>query len=114
MTTSNLLIVSRADSLPGVTKLIDFGHKRQRLPGVVTVWCAMELVLGDMFYTQKIDIWSASCIFAELCPEKCSLGPETNPSNFNPQQICHVPKRHSPTYDHAPKSTESTTTRRST
>ena len=37
---------------------------------VVTRWYrAPELFLGDRHYTNKIDIWSVGCIFAELLTE---------------------------------------------
>jgi cyclin-dependent kinase 8/11 len=128
VTPSNLLICAPEDTLPGFVKLIDFGLSRAiennidcpRIYGVVTVWCrASELPLGDTFYTEKIDVWSARCIFAELLTGKvlfkhAAKGRESNLSDFNPQQISHVveipgpipPDAIPPSYEHAAKYSE--------
>lgn len=62
----------------GVIKLCDFGlakhidpaRTRHLTTSVVTRWYrAPELFLGDRSYTDKIDIWSVGCIFAELLTE---------------------------------------------
>ena len=69
----------------GEVKLCDFGlarfieshkfYEQSKLninmtTRVVTRWYrAPELLLGDMQYTEKIDIWSVGCVFAELLTE---------------------------------------------
>ena len=66
----------------GVVKLCDFGlarfienssvirNKPNMTTRVVTRWYrAPELLLGDTHYKDKIDIWSAGCVFAELLTE---------------------------------------------
>jgi cell division cycle 2-like protein len=66
--TSNLLY-----SNEGVMKVCDFGLARKQTRSavytnwVVTLWYrAPELLLGTKNYSEKIDIWSIGCIFAEL------------------------------------------------
>jgi cyclin-dependent kinase 8/11 len=104
ITPSNLLLMSPTGSdLPGILKLIDFGLSRtietstiSRNYGVVTVWYrAPELLLGDGRYDQKIDVWAAGCIFAELLSGQILFatkqkGPEPDPTAFNPQQFSHI------------------------
>jgi cyclin-dependent kinase 8/11 len=104
ITPSNLLLMSPTESdLPGILKLIDFGLSRTietstiaRNYGVVTVWYrAPELLLGDGRYDQKIDIWAAGCIFAELLSGQILFatkqkGPEPDPTAFNPQQLSQI------------------------
>ena len=62
----------------GEMKLCDFGLSKSvaaaRRPNlttmVVTRWYrAPELFLGDRKYSDKIDIWSVGCIFAEILTE---------------------------------------------
>jgi cyclin-dependent kinase 8/11 len=104
ITPSNLLLMSpTAVDFPGIVKLIDFGLSRiiestsaQRNYGVVTVWYrAPELLLGDSQYDQKVDIWAAGCIFAELLsgqilfPAKQKV-PESDPTAFNPAQVTQI------------------------
>jgi cyclin-dependent kinase 8/11 len=104
ITPSNLLLMSpTAPDFPGVVKLIDFGLSRiiettgsQRNYGVVTVWYrAPELLLGDSQYDQKVDVWAAGCIFAELLsgqvlfPAKQKV-PESDPTAFNPSQMGQI------------------------
>lgn len=58
----------------GDVKLADFGLARKKAPGahgytnrVVTLWYRPpELLLGSENYDEKIDMWSAGCLFAEL------------------------------------------------
>jgi serine/threonine protein kinase len=57
----------------GVLKIADFGLSRfnnatSNLSNrVVTLWYrAPELLFGSTKYTNKIDMWSLGCIFAEL------------------------------------------------
>ena len=100
ITPSNLLLMSPNSSVPGIIKLIDFGLSRvnekwgvQKNFGVVTVWYrAPELLLGDTNYNQKIDIWSAGCIFAELLAPGTALfatqkNQERDPTQFNQAQM---------------------------
>ncbi len=64
----------------GIVKLADFGLSReiiqpQKCPmyttRVVTRWFrAPELGLEDPHYTEKIDVWSVGCTFAELIARK--------------------------------------------
>ncbi|RLV94272.1 Negative regulator of the PHO system [Spathaspora sp. JA1] len=69
----NLLINSK-----GELKLGDFGLARAfGIPfntfsnEVVTLWYrAPDVLLGSRAYTTSIDIWSAGCIFAEMCTGK--------------------------------------------
>lgn len=69
----NLLINSK-----GELKLGDFGLARAfGIPfntfsnEVVTLWYrAPDVLLGSRAYTATIDIWSAGCIFAEMCTGK--------------------------------------------
>ncbi|SBS81237.1 cdc2-related protein kinase 1, putative [Plasmodium ovale] len=72
--TTNLLYSNR-----GILKICDFGMARKygHVPSnhltknVVTLWYrAPELLLGEKFYTNKIDIWSVGCIFAEMILKK--------------------------------------------
>ncbi|CAG8529130.1 10129_t:CDS:2 [Diversispora eburnea] len=65
----NLLIDAAGD-----LKIADFGLARQLSYSlrpltheVVTLWYrAPEILLGSMYYTMSIDMWSAGCIFAEM------------------------------------------------
>lgn len=63
----------------GILKICDFGMARKFghvtnhnfTKNVVTLWYrAPELLLGEQCYTNKIDIWSAGCIFAEMILKK--------------------------------------------
>ncbi|VDN58788.1 unnamed protein product [Dracunculus medinensis] len=62
----------------GIIKLADFGLARSfSIPGrcytleVVTLWYrAPELLLGSDFYSCSVDIWSLSCVFAEMAMGK--------------------------------------------
>jgi cyclin-dependent kinase 8/11 len=104
ITPSNLLLMSPTEAdLPGILKLIDFGLSRtietsttQRNYGVVTVWYrAPELLLGDYQYDQKIDLWAAGCIFAELLSGHILFATkqkvaETDPTAFNPGQLSQI------------------------
>ncbi|KAH0794561.1 cyclin-dependent kinase E-1-like [Histomonas meleagridis] len=101
ITPSNILLMSpNSEDMPGIVKLIDFGlsriidnSKEQRNFGVVTVWYrAPELLLGDPYYDQKIDIWAAGCIFAELIQGKVLFQTtnkiqEKDPTEFNSNQL---------------------------
>lgn len=72
----NLLI---AES--GKLKITDFGLSRRfshsnkpSTPGAVTLWYqAPEMVLESYTYTEKVDIWSAGCVLAELMTKKTFL-----------------------------------------
>lgn len=97
---SNLVIVSNEDKIPGVLKLIDFGFTRaldntseKRYYGIVnSSYRAPELLLGDVKYDEKIDIWAAGCIFAELI-NLTPLFPanaENDPTIWNPQQMTKI------------------------
>ena len=56
----------------GEVKIADFGLARifsgsQMTNKVVTLWYrAPELLLGERYYTDKVDIWSLGCIFYEI------------------------------------------------
>ncbi|EUD66919.1 CMGC/CDK protein kinase [Plasmodium inui San Antonio 1] len=72
--TTNLLYSNK-----GVLKICDFGMARKFghinnhniTRNVVTLWYrAPELLLGERCYTNKIDIWSVGCIFAEMILKK--------------------------------------------
>ena len=65
---ANMLITDE-----GILKLGDFGLAREvNFPGrepltnrVVTLWYrAPELLLGEIHYTGKIDVWSVGCVLA--------------------------------------------------
>jgi glycogen synthase kinase 3 beta len=65
----NLLL----DPRTGVLKLCDFGSAKILVPGEPNVsyicsryYRAPELIFGATNYTTKIDIWSSSCVMAEL------------------------------------------------
>lgn len=65
---SNVLITAKGD-----LKLCDFGLSRTFSgPGnystrVITLWYRPpELLLGARYYDQRVDVWSAGCIFGEL------------------------------------------------
>jgi cyclin-dependent kinase 8/11 len=103
VTPSNLLIMPLNSSVPGVLKLIDFGLSRviddespDRHYGVVTVWYrAPELLVGDRGYTEKIDVWAAGCIFAELLTGSVLFRPpgkdmDTDAQKFNKEQITAI------------------------
>ncbi|CRG93209.1 cdc2-related protein kinase 1, putative [Plasmodium gallinaceum] len=71
---TNLLYSNR-----GILKICDFGMSRKfghitihnLTKNVVTLWYrAPELLLGEKCYTNKIDIWSVGCIFAEMILKK--------------------------------------------
>lgn len=67
--TANILLDKNMD-----IKICDFGLSRtydieqtSYTPGVVTLWYrAPELLLGNEEYDEKIDMWSAGCILAEM------------------------------------------------
>ncbi|OHS95937.1 Cyclin-dependent kinase E-1 [Tritrichomonas foetus] len=104
LTPSNLLLMPPTnEDYPGIVKLIDFGLSRaiegSNLPrnfGVVTIWYrAPELLLGNTKYDQKIDIWAAGCIFAELLTGKVLFATkqkvqEKDPTEFNPHQLSKI------------------------
>ena len=104
ITPSNLLLLApKGDHLPGRLQLIDFGLSRviekitmDRNFGVVTVWYrAPELLLGDSMYDQKIDIWSAGCIFAELLTGQILFATkqksaENDPTAYNAEQVRQI------------------------
>ncbi|CAD2101921.1 cdc2-related protein kinase 1, putative [Plasmodium vinckei] len=63
----------------GILKICDFGMARKfghvdnpnLTKNVVTLWYrAPELLLGERCYTNKIDMWSVGCIFAEMILKK--------------------------------------------
>ncbi|CXI26975.1 cdc2-related protein kinase 1 [Plasmodium berghei] len=63
----------------GILKICDFGMARKFshvdnpnfTKNVVTLWYrAPELLLGEKCYTNKIDMWSIGCIFAEMILKK--------------------------------------------
>lgn len=65
----NLLL----DPRTGVLKLCDFGSAKMLVPGEPNVsyicsryYRAPELIFGATNYTTKIDVWSSSCVMAEL------------------------------------------------
>ncbi|XP_051912733.1 cyclin-dependent kinase 9-like [Hippocampus zosterae] len=64
-------------NLSGEVKLGDFGLAKQikergpHTPKVVTLWYrAPELLFQTDRYTEKVDVWSAGCIFVELYNQK--------------------------------------------
>lgn len=100
LTPSNLVLMPKSSPTPGTMKLIDFGLSRvmddtgsERNFGIVTEWYrAPELLLGDRFYTEAIDLWAAGCIFGELSSGQVLFAKQTNknllhPQQFNPQQL---------------------------
>lgn len=70
----NLLLDLQSNKL----KLADFGLARafgipvrQYTHEVVTLWYrAPEILLGSMHYSTPVDVWSAGCIFAEMCSKR--------------------------------------------
>ena len=74
VSTGNILVMPPDGEMPGIVKLIDFGLARvienpvvDKRYSVVTIgYRAPELLIGDPHYTEKIDIWAAGCVFAEL------------------------------------------------
>ncbi|CDU17320.1 uncharacterized protein PY17X_0719900 [Plasmodium yoelii] len=63
----------------GILKICDFGMARKfshidnpnLTKNIVTLWYrAPELLLGEKCYTNKIDMWSIGCIFAEMILKK--------------------------------------------
>ena len=58
----------------GVLKLGDFGHaarlptsNKSLFPEVITdIYRPPELLFGSYFHTEKVDVWSVGCIFAEM------------------------------------------------
>lgn len=84
----NLLINSK-----GQLKLGDFGLARAfGIPfntfsnEVVTLWYrAPDVLLGSRAYTTSIDIWSAGCIFAEMC-----TGKPLFPGSANDDQLIKI------------------------
>ncbi|CAH1397090.1 unnamed protein product [Nezara viridula] len=57
----------------GELKLCDFGSAKKLIEGERNVsyvcsryYRAPELLFGSVYYTTKVDVWSAGCIFAEL------------------------------------------------
>lgn len=79
----------------GIVKLADFGLSRDMIPErgpryttkVVTRWYrAPELALEDSSYTEKIDVWSIGCTFAELIAKK-SLFPSRSDLDHFPAII---------------------------
>lgn len=105
VTPSNILLMSpKTGDIPGCIKLIDFGlsrvietHTAERNYGVVTVWYrAPELLLGDTEYDQKIDIWAAGCVFAELLTGQILFATkkknftERDPTEYNRDQVAQI------------------------
>ncbi|GMH83908.1 hypothetical protein TrVE_jg5468 [Triparma verrucosa] len=88
---ANILVSSA-----GVVKIADWGLARSFPPpdsakrltmNVVTLWYRPpELLLGKKNYSQKVDIWSAGCVIAEMFKNKGSLfaGPK------DPDQIKEI------------------------
>lgn len=84
----NLLISNK-----GELKLGDFGLARAfGIPfntfsnEVVTLWYrAPDVLLGSRAYTTSIDIWSAGCIFAEMC-----TGKPLFPGSANEDQLTKI------------------------
>lgn len=82
----NLLINNK-----GELKIGDFGLARAfGIPfnsfsnEVVTLWYrAPDVLLGSRSYTTSIDIWSAGCIFAEMCTGKPLFPGSTNDDQLN-------------------------------
>ena len=70
---SNILVSAKGEVKLcdfGLAKQVDSAKQRHLTTMVVTRWYrAPELFLGDRSYTEKIDIWSVGCIFAELLTE---------------------------------------------
>lgn len=103
LTPPNLLIMPKDSTTPGILKLLDFGlaHVCDRSDqiksyGVVTIWYrAPELLIGDHFYDQAVDIWSAGCIFAELLTNNVLFSSkgqtkDEKPTEFNPTQLSQI------------------------
>lgn len=72
---ANLLVSNN-----GYLKIADWGLSRNWRKGgryttrVVTLWYrAPELLLGQKYYDEKVDLWAVGCIFAELLGKKCIL-----------------------------------------
>ena len=104
ITPSNLLLMAPTGGrLPGRLQLIDFGLSRviekitpDRNFGVVTVWYrAPELLLGDANYDDKVDLWAAGCIFAELLSGQILFATkhknlENDPTVYNAEQVRQI------------------------
>jgi glycogen synthase kinase 3 beta len=86
----NLLL----DSRTGVLKLCDFGSAKILVPDEPNVsyicsryYRAPELIFGATDYTTKIDIWSSSCVMAELM-----LGQPLFPGDSGIDQLVEIIK----------------------
>ena len=70
---ANILIASNGELKLcdfGLAKYVDAARRANMTTMVVTRWYrAPELFLGDRNYSEKVDIWSVGCIFAELLTE---------------------------------------------
>ncbi|CAN6622348.1 serine/threonine-protein kinase Rim11p/MSD1 [Trichomonascus vanleenenianus] len=86
----NLLL----DPATGVLKLCDFGSAKMLVPGEPNVsyicsryYRAPELIFGAQNYTTKIDVWSSSCVMAELM-----LGQPLFPGESGVDQLVEIIK----------------------
>lgn len=60
----------------GTTKITDFGLSRESKPWMTQNICtcnyrAPELLFGGISYSEKVDVWSAGCTFAEMVLMMC-------------------------------------------
>lgn len=70
----------------GACKFVTNDSSRKNTLGVTTIWyCAPEMLLGDVFYSNKIDTWAATLLFAEM-----KLGKSMFPGDSHYGQLIQI------------------------